>query len=193
MIKGIIFDCFGVLTTDGWLAFRERYLEPGSEADEQARVLNWQADAGIIGHEAFIAGIAQLSGVAESDVAQLINGHVRNDALFTYIKSDLKPSHSIGLLSNAAADRTGTLFEPWQQALFDAKVFSFELGVVKPDPVMYQTIAAKLGYDMGECVFIDDREGFVGGARAVGMEAIWFRDNQQCQQELAERLGTHRA
>lgn len=188
MIKGIIFDCFGVLTTDGWLAFRERYLVPDSEADEQARMLNWQADAGVIGHEAFIAGIAQLSGVAESEVAQLINGHVRNDTLFAYIKNDLKPSYSIGLLSNAAADRTSMLFESWQRALFDARVFSFELGVVKPDPLMYQTIAAKLGYDMAECIFIDDREGFASGAEAVGMQAICFRDNEQCRRELTERL-----
>lgn len=190
MIQGIIFDCFGVLTTDGWLAFRERYLVPGSDVDERARMLNWQADAGVIDHDAFVSGIAQLSGVAESEVGQLINGHVRNDALFTYIESELKPHYAIGLLSNASADHTSTLFEPWQKALFNATVFSFELGVVKPDPLMYQTIAAKLGYDPAECVFIDDREGFASGAEEVGMQAICFQDNEQCQRELAERLGT---
>lgn len=71
--------------------------------------------------------------------------------------------------------------------------FSFQLGTVKPDARMYETIATKLGCLPEECVFIDDREGFASGAKATGMKGIWFKDNQQCRQEIEQLLGVQNA
>lgn len=188
MIRAVIFDCFGVLTTDGWLAFRERYFETDSAADQEARELNRQSDAGFISHNDFVAGIAQLAKIDVTEAKQLVDGHVRNDALLDYIKDELKPHYKIGLLSNAAGDYTSELFEKWQRDLFDEMTFSFQIGAIKPDARMYETIAAKLGCSLEECIFVDDRQGFTDGAEAVGMKAVWFKNNQQLLQDLSTLL-----
>jgi putative hydrolase of the HAD superfamily len=188
MIKAIIFDCFGVLTTDGWLAFRHKYLQEGSVEDKEASQFNRQTDAGLISHDEFVKRIAELAGVSREEAMMVVDGHVRNDQLFEYIRDELKPHYKIGLLSNASADYTHELFEPWQIELLDAMTFSFELGVVKPDPLMYENIAAKLGASAEECIFIDDREGFVDGAQRVGMRAVWYQSNEQLKRELEALL-----
>lgn len=189
MIRAVIFDCFGVLTTDGWLAFKDKYLAPGSKQLEEATELNHQTDEGLLTHDEFIEGIATLAKVDRSEAEMVVSSHVRNDKLFEYIRDELKPSYKIGMLSNASADWTRELFEPWQVGLFDEKTFSFELGVIKPHPAMYQTIATKLGCLPEECLFVDDRELFALGAKDVGMQAIWFKENQQCREEIEAALG----
>lgn len=184
-IKAVIFDCYGVLTTDGWLAFRDQYLTPGSDADESAVELNRQADAGLVDEAEFISQLAELSGVERDRVEQLINhSFVRNDVLFMYIEQYLAGSYQIGLLSNAADDYTEKLFTPEQNALFDEKVFSYQVGQVKPHPLMYETIARRLGMLTEECVFIDDREAFVLGAHDAGMQALQYHSVQKLKQEL---------
>lgn len=191
MIKAIIFDCFGVLTTDGWLAFRHTYLQEGSAEDKEASELNRQTDSGLLSHDEFVDRIAKLAGIERSQAMMVVDGHVRNDQLFEYIRDELKPHFKIGLLSNASANYTDELFDAWQIALFDAMTFSFELGVVKPDPAMYENIAMKLGVLPEESIFIDDREGFAEGAKRVGMQAIWYQSNDQLKRELKTLLEPH--
>ncbi len=187
MIKAVVFDCFGVLTNDGWLAFKNQYLHDEA-ARSEATELNRQADSGYIDQEQFERELARLAGVDAATVQRVIDGHVPNDALFAYIHDTLKPHYKIGLLSNVSADYTPELFAPEQNALFDAKTFSYELGVIKPHHAMYESIATKLDALPEECVFIDDREQFVAGARDTGMQAIWYQDNDQLKTELQTLL-----
>lgn len=188
MIRAIIFDCFGVLTTDGWLAFKHKYFEHDSFQDIKASELNRQADAGLISYQEYIKEVAALAKVDLSEAMKVMDGHVRNDELFQYIRDDLKSTYKIGLLSNAADNYLSQLFEPWQIALFDEVTLSYELGVVKPDSKMYQTIAMKLGFTEEECVFIDDRADFAQGACQVGMRAINFTSNNECKRQLETLL-----
>jgi len=188
MIKAIIFDCFGVLTTDGWLKFREDYLTTDSEADVVAVELNRQSDAGLITYEDFQEQLAQLAHLDIAEVKRIMASRARNDRLFEYIASDLKSHYKIGLLSNASGDYTKDLFTPEQNALFDATLFSYELGVVKPHEAMYTTIATRLGVLPHECIFIDDREGFVQGAIDAGMKSFQYVNFNLCRLKLQEML-----
>ena len=189
MIKAVIFDCFGVLTNDGWLAFKNRYLSQDKALEDEAIELNKRADARLMTQEEFEHELARLANVDIAEVRRVIDTHAPNDALFDYIAMDLKPHYKIGLLSNVAADYMSELFSQQQNAVFDARVFSFELGVTKPHPAMYETIATRLGMLPEECVFIDDRQGFVEGAKQTGMYAFQFIDNDQCRRELSALLG----
>ncbi len=187
-IKAIIFDCFGVLTTDGWLQFRNTHFTPGTDTAQEADELNHLSDAGLIPERDFIAGIARLSRYREAEIARIVGSHVPNDALFDFIRDGLKGKYLIGMLSNVSTDYTAELFNPEQNALFDAKVFSFEVGVTKPHPAMYETIAAKLDLLPEECIFIDDREGFVSGALEVGMRAFRYESVTQVRSQLETML-----
>ena len=65
---------------------------------------------------------------------------------------------------------------------FDGVVVSGEVGLIKPDPAIYQCLIDSYGLRAEQCLFIDDSPANVAAARAIGMSALWF--------ETAERLRT---
>ena len=107
-----------------------------------------------------------------------------NEVLFDYIRDELKPNCKIGMLSNAGGNWLDDMFEPWQVALFDEIVLSYELGVVKPDPVMYETAAQRLGVLPEEAVFVDDIRRFVEAAKQYGMHGVHYREPGQVIAEI---------
>lgn len=183
MIKAIIFDCFGVLVTEGWLSFKEKHFGTAPKLFARASELNRQADAGLISRSDFIDEIAKMAGLEANKVVEALTHNAPNEPLFAYIR-ELKPLYKIGVLSNASANRLDMLFTPEQIALFDAAVLSVESGFVKPHPEAYKKIAAELGIATGEAVFIDDQERHCTGAREAGMPAIVYRDFSQAKAEL---------
>ena len=72
--------------------------------------------------------------------------------------------------------------------LFEQCVVSYEVGVLKPDPRIYQEVLRRSGLPAEACVFIDDRPGNVEGARRVGMQALLFQSAERCAADL-ESLG----
>ena len=58
----------------------------------------------------------------------------------------------------------------------DWRFVSCRTGVRKPDPRAYLGAAAALDVEPGDCLFVDDRQGNVDAARAVGMDAVRFED-----------------
>lgn len=71
---------------------------------------------------------------------------------------------------------------------FKGVVVSGEIGVLKPSPIIYQTLLDTYNLTPQECIFIDDLEKNILGAKEVGIHGIVFSDAQQCRQEL-RRLG----
>lgn len=59
---------------------------------------------------------------------------------------------------------------------FDRILASYHLGVRKPDPAFYDRLLARLGLPAETVAFVDDREGNVEAARAVGLPAHRFED-----------------
>ena len=57
---------------------------------------------------------------------------------------------------------------------FDVLVWSYRLGVAKPDPAIYRYALDKLGTLPGETLFIDDRPANVDAAQALGMSRGGF-------------------
>ena len=68
--------------------------------------------------------------------------------------------------------------------LFDGAAVSAELGMLKPQPEIYQALLSNNGLEASETVFIDDMPYNVEGAKAVGMAGIQFSDVSQCEREL---------
>lgn len=188
MIRAVIFDCFGVLTTDGWLAFCEKYFDEESEEYDKAIASNKRVDAGLIGCDNFIDEVALLAGVSRQVALESIEGNTTNEKIFTYIKDTIKPKYKLGILSNAGANWLDELFQPWQVELFDEIVLSYQIGSTKPDKIMYQTIADKLGVLLDECIYVDDQERYVQGARDVGMHAIHFDNTRNVMTKIEELI-----
>jgi putative hydrolase of the HAD superfamily len=68
---------------------------------------------------------------------------------------------------------------------FDVRVFSCEVRMAKPGADIYRLLLDRLGEPAGSCVFLDDVEGNVEGARAVGMRAVHFRSATEAATDLA--------
>ena len=67
---------------------------------------------------------------------------------------------------------------------FDVLVWSYQLGIAKPDAAIYRQLLKQLGTKPEETLFIDDREVNVEAARGLGMPAIQFSTVEQLRSEL---------
>jgi len=68
----------------------------------------------------------------------------------------------------------------WNQtplaSLMDARVFSCEAGIKKPDPKVYVLTCKRLDVQPGDCIFVGDGGNEeLDGAEAVGMTAVMIR------------------
>lgn len=58
--------------------------------------------------------------------------------------------------------------------LFDGLLYSAEVKLLKPDVKIYRQLLEKFSLTAEECVFFDDMEANVAGARLAGMQAVCF-------------------
>ena len=183
MIKAIIFDCFGVLTTDGWLPFKKQYFGHDKQLLAKATELNSLANSRLISYGEFLSEIAKMAGVSTGGVKAIVENSVADQDLLDYIKT-LKPQYKIGMLSNASANLLTQLFTKDQIALFDRVVLSYETGVRKPQEQAYRMTAEMLGAKASQCIFIDDQVKHIEGAQKVGMGTILYQNFEQMKEEL---------
>ncbi|HSX18405.1 MAG TPA: HAD-IA family hydrolase [Candidatus Saccharimonadales bacterium] len=115
-------------------------------------------------------------------------GGQANRRLLDFIQSGLKPKYKIAMISNSSGEGTKELLNEDQIELFDELIFSGEVGISKPHPSIFELAAKKLEVTPQECVFIDDSIGHCEGARAAGMQTIFYEDFEQMKQELEELL-----
>lgn len=82
--------------------------------------------------------------------------------------------------------------EKWAECLirfpflqsFDGAVVSAHERLLKPDPAIYEVLLGRYGLAAPDCIFIDDSEKNVVGARGVGMRAIHFIEPIDLRAEL---------
>lgn len=188
MIKAIIFDCFGVLATEGLEPFCYQHFSKKPELANQAKELARQLNMGLIDYDSFISKVAILANVSEAAARAVIDYNVPNKQLFEYISSNLRPKYKIGFLSNAGGNWLNELFTPSQIKLFDDVVISSEVGHIKPDAKIYRLAAERLGVEIEECVLVDDRQKHVDGATSTGMKAILYENFPQMQRDIEKIL-----
>ncbi|GGO28024.1 hypothetical protein GCM10010116_56190 [Microbispora rosea subsp. aerata] len=71
----------------------------------------------------------------------------------------------------------------------DEVVSSARVGVVKPDPRIYEIAAERAGVPLERCLFVDDRAENVEAAKALGMTAVLFTGVADLETALAPLLG----
>lgn len=82
--------------------------------------------------------------------------------------------------------------EKWAECLirfpflqsFDGVVVSAHERLLKPDPAIYEVLLARYGLKAGDCIFVDDSEKNVVGARKIGMRAVHFVEPIDLRAEL---------
>jgi HAD superfamily hydrolase (TIGR01509 family) len=188
-VKAVIFDLYGVLALNGWQAFKAKHFTDRPEVWDQVFEVGRKVDAGLADYDELVHVTAEQAGESAETVRYQLEHTIANDELLDYIKTDLKPWYFIGILSNAhRAEVVSEIFSPDQEDLFTEIILSHHTGMVKPDTRMYQAIAVRLGVLPEECVFIDDQERHVEGARNAGMQAVVYTDVPALKAELGKLL-----
>jgi putative hydrolase of the HAD superfamily len=72
--------------------------------------------------------------------------------------------------------------------IFEAIVDSAFVGCRKPEARIYELTLERIGMPAEACLFVDDLHPNVEGARAAGMNAVHFRDNEQAIGEIKHLL-----
>ncbi|MEO5948925.1 MAG: HAD-IA family hydrolase [Candidatus Saccharimonas sp.] len=188
MIRGIIFDCFGVLYGGSYDALKQ-LCEPSQLED--LHDFNRQADYGFITSHDYIVGVAKLLDKTEDEISAIFHAkHIRNQPLIDYLMT-LKGKYKIALLSNVSNGLIDTLFTSDElETLFDTVVLSYQEHVVKPNPIIFELTATKMELATGECVMIDDLSENCEGAEIAGMESIWHTSNEATIDALSKKLQT---
>jgi epoxide hydrolase-like predicted phosphatase len=119
-------------------------------------------------------------------------GDTLDENLVNYLR-DLRPQYKTALLSNAWDDLRQMIEEEWKiDDAFDEIIISAEVGLVKPDPRIYQRIIVELDVLPAEVVFVDDFPENVEVARLQGLQAIRFNDPDQALRDLSQLLETNK-
>ncbi len=76
------------------------------------------------------------------------------------------------ILSNVGIDPRAVLVRTGLAGLYDVEVFSFEEGVVKPDPAIFALAAERLGLPAHELLMVGDTVDDDGAAAHLGMRTL---------------------
>lgn len=184
--RAIIFDFYGVLALNGWQEFKQRHFADRPEVWDQVYRLGRRVDAREVTRDELVAFTARVSGESEATVREQLDHTLPNEELLGYIAGSLRGRYHLGILSNASTNVVDHILRPEQAGLFDAVVLSHHVGLTKPDTRMYEGIAEELGVRPADCVFVDDQERHLAGARTAGMQTILYTNFVQFTQDITE-------
>jgi HAD superfamily hydrolase (TIGR01509 family) len=186
--QAIIFDCFGVLTSEGWLPLRDEYFGMDPKLLKMVNDRMKQLTSDLINQEEFEKEVAELAGINRLVIHSRMDVNAPDSRLFSYIEDILKPKYKIAMLSNVGRDQLHKIFSLSQTELFDVMALSYETGLLKPDIQAFEDVAEKLEIVPRCCIFVDDQLHNVEGAIRAGMQGILYENFVQFQAELENKL-----
>jgi epoxide hydrolase-like predicted phosphatase len=190
-VRAVVFDIGGVLEvpTDTDLAGRWEQrlgLRPGELFERLRRSgLGRDANLGRISEAEFASALGRLYGLdrpaTEELLAELWDWYVGelNTTMAAYFQR-LRPRYRTAILSNAAEGGRREEERRYRfTSMADVLVYSYEVGIEKPDQRIYEITCERLDVRPSEVVFLDDLEVNVVAARRLGMRAVFFQSTAQ--------------
>lgn len=108
-----------------------------------------------------------------------------NTALYEMVRN-LKKNYKVALLSNINALHFSYLKEKFPVFdIFSFVMASYEMGCVKPDPVIYMKTLDALKVLPEETFYTDDRPELIEAARSLGIQAAVYRGVEQLKKDMA--------
>ena len=195
MIKTIFFDIGGVLI-DIHPERTYQYISDSADLDINTvkELFPWgvhdKYERGIMNNEdwfiTYKESLPQPCCLKRSDfwnAWKLLLGEEKNTV---NILEALNKQYSIWLLSNTNPKHIQDEIEKRYlfPSLVNGAVYSFDVGVRKPEKEIYEIAMQRANANPQECLFIDDLLENIQAAKQIGIEGIHFRSSEQLKQDL---------
>ncbi|MDE6319131.1 MAG: HAD family hydrolase, partial [Lachnospiraceae bacterium] len=96
------------------------------------------------------------------------------DGFLEFIKA-VRKEYKLAIISNDSSRWSNYLREKFNiNQYFDVISISGNLKIRKPDERIYQLTIENLAVKAAECLYIDDRRGYLGAAKKAGMNTVLF-------------------
>jgi len=206
-MKAVIFDYGGVLTTPIGDSIRAWLEADGIKPESFTKVLKeWlgrYADAGTPIHRLELGelSVKEFDRLLAARLETYDGSPVHPEGVLSRLFAGMRPNPEMFALAEELRDagiRLALLSNSWGNfyprkqvdALFEVVVISEEVAMRKPEAPIFDRTLSKLGLPAEECVFIDDAEPNVLGARAVGLDALLHTDPASTRAALARMIPT---
>ncbi len=196
-IRAVIFDVGGVLFHQPDKSRQRCWEERLGLAVDTLGSTIWrmpistQAEIGLASRAAVWAEVARRFSLTLTDAAILeedyFSGSEWNVQLIDYARS-LRANYTTGIITNVWPDARAAVKDWVNDEVFDDLIFSAEVGLAKPDRRIYELALDRLHVNPAEAVFIDDGQGNVEAAQAIGMQGIRFENTEQTIVEIERYL-----
>lgn len=194
-IKFIYTDMNGVLLRHYHRAFSTVARETQCGLD-QVQVAMWHLDdrmnKGEMTTEDFNRAMAESLGVDHVDWKRHYMNAVKPIKEMHQLLKDLSPRYKIGMMTNTAPGYVKELGELGllPDVKLDAIIDSSEVGMLKPDPKMYELAEKEAGFKGDEILFIDDSRINLTAADKFDWRIVWFDtfDPEDSVRKLRELL-----
>lgn len=198
MIKAITFDLDGVYFINGKENFIKNLVNLGVAEDEACAIffksdkMNIQYKGGLIGDEEYWSWALnewKLNLSVEEIKDLLIKGYDVNDRVVETVKKLREKGYKTCICSNNFPARINGLQKRFGFLEdFDVVVLSYEIGVTKPDPRIFEELIKQSGVKSEEIVITDDKEKNIEAAKNSGINAFFYENFEQFLGEL-KKLG----
>jgi putative hydrolase of the HAD superfamily len=111
-----------------------------------------------------------------------------NDPLFPLVEQIKAKNLRLILLSNTSECHFNRVYAQYPiLRLFDEHILSYEVGALKPSPLIFQKALARAQCDPKCCFYTDDISAFVNGAKKAGLDSEIFTTVPALKGALANR------
>ena len=190
-IKAIAFDWGGVLIEDPAPGFL-KLLSVRFQCSQEELTLHLSASMhdfqrGFVSEEHFLSSLAKKLNRPNAKrpfwkeaLREVYREHNVVHDLARFLR---KKGYFIGLITNTEMPARDFHLE-CNYDFFDARIFSCEEGVAKPEKRIYELMAKRLGVTNNELIIIDDKRENIEGAINAGAFGILYKNPQQLANEL---------
>jgi FMN phosphatase YigB (HAD superfamily) len=182
MINAIIFDFGDVFVNLDKQATQDGLKNLGmSEWNEDLNQLNLQYEVGAISGDKFLSGIQKHTDNASIDNIRKAWNTILGDFPLYRLEflQMLSQKYRLFLLSNTDAihiatfeKKVGASFYSDFYQCFEKVYFSFEIGMRKPNPEVYNLVLDQNALQAKQTLFIDDKKENTDAAAALGLQ-VW--------------------
>lgn len=186
MIKAITFDLDGVYFINGKSNFIKSLGELGVSEEAAKRVflqsdeMNLQYKTGKMTDEQFWTWALtewKLSLTAQEIIDMLIQGYDVDEHVVSIVKQVRAHGYKTLICTNNFPARINGLQKRFGFLdNFDVAVISSEVGAIKPQKELFETLIEKSGVEASEIFYADDYDAAIDTASELGIQTLHYKD-----------------